>query len=113
MHEYGIACEIVSIAAAEAAKHGARKVTRIRLLVGVLRGVVADHLSFLFENAAKGSVAEGAELAIEEEPVSVSCGACGTFAALRFAISCPRCGGMVDGVSGGDALRIVSLDIDG
>lgn len=112
MHEYGIACEVARIACDEAAKNGGGRVTEVRLLVGVLRGVVPEQLAFLFGHAAEGSAAEGARLVIEEEPVSIACAACGAVESKRIAFACPRCGGPADRVSGGDALRILSLEIE-
>lgn len=112
MHEYGIACEIARIACDEAARNGGGRVTVVRLLVGVLRGVVPEQLAFLFGHASEGSAAEGARLVIEEEPVTIACAACGDVPAAEFTLVCPRCGGPADRVSGGDALRILSLEIE-
>jgi hydrogenase nickel incorporation protein HypA/HybF len=113
MHELGIAEEILRAVLSEAGRHGATKVTRVSLRVGVLRAVVADNLSFLFAHVARGTIAEGAALAIEEEPVSVRCPACGaTTAADAVVLECPACGAAGVGLSGGDDLRLVDFDID-
>ncbi|HEY5461547.1 MAG TPA: hydrogenase maturation nickel metallochaperone HypA, partial [Deferrimonas sp.] len=77
MHELGVANEILDVALAEADRHAAKKVTSIRLRVGVLRAIEPENLSFLFEHLARGTLAEGAFLEIEEEPVRVECEACG------------------------------------
>ncbi len=112
MHEVGIAAEIVAAAVSEARKHDARKVTAVTIRVGVLRGIVPDSLRMFFELAAAGTVAEGAALEIEEEPVLVDCGDCGETPASALTLSCPACGrdGVV--VKGGDSLRVVSIDIE-
>lgn len=112
MHEYGIACEIVRIAAAEAAKRGAARVTEVRVLVGVLRGVVPEHLVFMFGHAAKGTAADGARLVVEEDPVRIACGSCGPSEAGEFTLVCPACRKPPLSVAGGDALRIASVTID-
>ncbi len=112
MHELGIATEIVAAAVSEAKKHGAKAVTAVAVRVGVLRGIVPESLRMLFEFAAKGTPAEGAVLAIEEEPILVVCDACGETPASAFTLSCPACGRGGVAVTGGDSLRLVSIDID-
>ncbi len=112
MHELGIATEIVAAAVSEARKHGAGKITAVTVRVGVLRGIVPDSLRMFFGLSAKGTLAEGAALEIEEEPVLVACDECGETPAAGLTLSCPACGrdGVV--VKGGDSLRMVSIDIE-
>lgn len=112
MHELGIATEIVEAAVTEAEKHGAKAITAVTVRVGVLRGIVPDSLRMLFDFAVKGTLAEGAALAIEEEPVLVACRECGETPASALALSCPACGREGVVVRGGDSLRIVSIDIE-
>ncbi len=112
MHELGVANEILDIALSEAARHAAKKVTSIRLRVGVLRAIEPENLSFLFEHLSRGTPAEGARLDIVEEAVRVECGACGVSEARSFPFECPRCKGSGISVTGGDSLSILSLDVD-
>lgn len=112
MHELGIATEILDIALVEARKHGGRRVTAVNLRVGVLRGVVPEHLLFLFGHVAKGTIAENARLEIEDEPVRLECEACGASEAREFTLECPACGKPCARIEGGDALRILSLEVD-
>ena len=112
MHELGIASDLLEIAIAEAQKHGGRRITAVSLQVGVLRGVVPEHLLFLFGHVATGTIAEGARLEFEEEPVRIECDACGPSEAREFSLECPSCGRPCGGVKGGDSLRITSIDID-
>ena len=112
MHELGVAGGILDIALSEAARHAAKKVTSIRLRVGVLRAIEPENLSFLFGHLARGTPAEGALLEIVEEPVRVDCPACGVSEARAFTFECPRCNGSGVSVTGGDSLSILSLDID-
>ena len=112
MHELGVANEILDIALSEADRHAAKKVTSIRLRVGVLRAIEPENLSFLFEHLARGTPAEGALLEIVEEPVRIDCAACGVSEARAFKCECPRCHGPNVSVTGGDSLSILSLDVD-
>jgi len=112
VHELGVAGEILDVALAEAGRHAAKKVTSIRLRVGVLRAVEPDNLAFLFEHLARGTLAEGARLEVVEEPIRVDCPACGPSEARAFPLECPRCKEPGVSVTGGDTLSILSLDID-
>jgi hydrogenase nickel incorporation protein HypA/HybF len=112
LHELGIAADLLDIALSEAKKHGGGRITAVNLKVGVLRGIVPEHLRFLFGHVAKGTMAEDARLEIEEEPVRVECEACGPSEAGEFTLECPACGKPCGNVRGGDSLRITSIDID-
>ena len=112
MHELGVANEILDVALSEADRHAAKRVTSIRLRVGVLRAIEPENLSFLFGHLARGTPAEGALLEIVEEPVRVECEACGVSEARFFTFECPRCKGSGVSVTGGDSLSILSLDVD-
>jgi hydrogenase nickel incorporation protein HypA/HybF len=112
LHELGIATDILDIALAEARKHGARRIAAVNLRVGVLRGVVPEHLLFLFGHVAKGTIAGDARLEIEEEPIRIECEECGPSEAREFTLECPVCKKPCGRVNGGDSLRITSMDID-
>lgn len=112
MHELGVAGEILDIVLSEAGRHAARKVTSIRLSVGVLRAIEPENLSFLFEHLARGTLADGADLSIQEDPVRVECAACGVSEARSLVWECPRCGGTRIALKGGDSLEVLSLDVD-
>ncbi len=112
MHELGIATEIVAAAVSEAERHGAARVTAVTVRVGVLRGIVADSLRMYFDLAVKGTLAEGAALEIEDDPVLVACGECGETPASGLTLSCPACGREGVTVKGGDSLRLTSIDIE-
>jgi len=112
VHELGVANEILDIALSEADRHAAKKVTSIRLRVGVLRSIEPENLSFLFEHIARGTAAEGAFLEIVEEAVRVECGGCGVSEARSFTFECPRCKASGVSVTGGDSLSILSLDVE-
>ncbi len=112
MHELGIATEILDIVVAEVDRHQAKKVTEIRLRVGVLRAIEPDHLNFIFEHIAHDTPAEGAKLSIEEIPARVECDFCGVSEVRTSVWQCPNCKGSSISVTGGEVLEIVSLDIE-
>lgn len=111
MHETAIVEGLMGIIEAHAARHGVTRVRRIDVKVGRLRAVEPRQLVACFEMFAEGTVAEGAELAIEEVPVRARCKACGMeFEVPRFRFECPGCGGLDVEVIQGQELYIESFD---
>lgn len=94
MHEMSIAQNLLEIIQ-ENVPHsdghtGGVKVVRLR--IGEMAGVVPESLRFCFEAASQGTIAEGAELAIEEVPIMCRCRTCGSdFEVERFIFLCPKC----------------------
>ncbi len=109
MHEMGVAMQIIEIATASIPEDmkGAR-VERINLKVGKLSAIVPDSLGFCFEIAAKETQLEGAELVIEEIPVTARCKDCDNEWTIDSPVfSCSRCqSGSIELLSGRE------LDID-
>jgi hydrogenase nickel incorporation protein HypA/HybF len=110
MHEMTIACELIDQICDHAERAGAAQVSVINLRMGMLAGI-ASSLRFCFPSAAKGTLCEGAELNIEEVPLTVHCSRCAstkTPAAL-YTFRCPDCGEPTPDVLTGRELKLVSL----
>ncbi len=112
MHEYGICEEILEAVLFSAGEHGANEVTSVDLEVGVLRGIVKEHLLFFFRHLSKGTCAEGAALNVKEKTLTVTCHDCGILHSREMIFSCPKCGSWEISVGGGDEIRISSLEIE-
>ena len=74
MHELSIADAVVRIACAHA---DGRRIETVEIKIGHLRQVVPDSLAFAFTLVAEGTLAEGAELVMEEVPAAGICRVCG------------------------------------
>lgn len=113
MHEMSIALSIVEAADSAARRENALRVSVVSLLIGRLAGIERSSLEFCFPLAAKGSLAEGAELQIEERDGHGACLECKErFPIDRLYAECPRCRSLrVDVVSGREFL-ITSITID-
>jgi hydrogenase nickel incorporation protein HypA/HybF len=110
MHELAIAESIVRIACAHADE---RRITRVELKVGHLRQVVPSALTFAFSLVAEGTVAEGAELAIEQIPAEGRCRECGTTTVLPgFPLQCERCDGLDLELIAGEELLVDALELE-
>jgi len=109
MHELALADAIVAVVCEHA---DGRRVQRVDLKVGHLRQVVPSALTFAFELVAEGTVAEGAELAIEPVPARVCCRGCGGENDVDvFPLACASCGGFDVEVVAGEELQVEALEV--
>jgi hydrogenase nickel incorporation protein HypA/HybF len=112
MHELSIMDSALTQALERARDAGARQVQIIRLRIGALSGVVPDALQFAFETLTPGTIAEGAQLAIEDVPARFWCSACAReFQADDFLAECPRCRRPSGELRAGRELELASLEI--
>ena len=129
MHELSITRSLLDQALAEAEKHGAKRISRIRLLLGESGGVVPDCVQFYFDEMKKGTTADEAELEFKRVPLRIRCPKCGTefgpspsfrASGASRGIS-PASGDLFDGMctcnAGGDIISgqelvIESIDVD-
>lgn len=68
MHEFKLVSDVLKSVLEHAQKNQAKKVKVVRLQVGEYCHASADNLEFLFRQAARGTIAEGAEIEVEVVP---------------------------------------------
>jgi len=114
MHEASIVEGLMRILERQAARHGVAVIRRVDVKVGRLRAVEPRQLVSCFEMFAEGTLAEGAELVVEEIPVRARCRDCGrAFEVPRYRFECPSCGlGNIE-VTQGQELYIESFEATG
>jgi len=113
MHEMDIAQSILDITLANAAKHQAKQVTKIQLLVGKLTGIEPEALEFCFGVLAAESIAAQAILEIVLVPLVVLCRDCGRkFTVERYRFLCENCGSANLEMLSGRELRVEHLEVD-
>jgi len=111
MHEMSVAQGLLSILEDRAKAHSLARVTRIRLKIGRMRGLDSRQIRLAFEALAEGSLAEGAELDIEEIPAKARCRACGAvWRAADYRFDCPDCAAADAEILEGRELYIESFD---
>ena len=112
MHELSVAISLVEQLEQVARRERASRITSVHLALGALSGVEREPLEFCFPMAAAGTLAEGARLEIEEVPVTVRCGPCGTETAVAEPrLACPRCGAPGVEIVGGRELTVRSMEV--
>ena len=90
--------------------HGARRVTRIHVRLGVLSALTRA-LYVSFHAASRGTSCEGALLDIEEVPLTVNCRYCDGVKTPSgpYNFRCPDCGRATPEVVTGREMQLVSI----
>ncbi len=110
MHEMSIAESVLGIVEESARRGGLSRVREVRLEIGRLAAVETEALRFCFDVVVRGSVAEGAALAIDDLPGTAWCFGCSrTVPVEARGDLCPRCGGSQLQVNGGTEMRVKDL----
>ena len=110
MHEMSIAESVIGIVADTASRGGLARVSAVRLEIGALAAVETRSLRFCFDAVARGTVAEGAALVIDELPGIAWCWGCNQTVPLGARVDdCPRCGGSRLQVTGGTDMRVKDI----
>lgn len=113
MHGLALCQALMSQVETIAREHRAARVTAITLGMGPLSGVEAHLLENAYPIASTGTVAEGAELLIQETPIRVRCQGCGAESdALVNRLVCGCCGDWHTELISGDELLLVSVELD-
>ena len=85
----------------------------IRLRIGTLSGVVPEALQFAFEALVPGTLADGAQLDIENIPARFWCAACRReFLSDDFFGECPGCRRPSGELRAGRELELASMEIE-
>jgi len=112
MHELAVCQGLLHQVEDIARRERAVSVDLIRLRVGPLSGVVPELLSQAFEIARAGTIAERAELVIEELPVKIRCTLCGAESeAPPNRLLCTACGDFRTRLLSGDELLLASVEL--
>jgi len=103
----------LSMALESARQAGASQVHVIRLRIGALSGVVPEALQFAFEALTPGTLAERAQLAIENVPARFWCATCEQeFQSDDMFAECPGCHRPSGELRAGREMEVASLEIE-
>ena len=113
MHEAAIMQGVLDLATAEARKHGAQRINKIKLRLGEFRGVVREALEFCFMAMKQDTLAAYAELEVETIKLRVLCPTCGEIESSPNDINllCPTCDEPLR-ILAGREMQIEYLDLD-
>ena len=92
---------------------GAKRILEIRMKIGALSGVFPEAVRDCLALVARGTIAEGVELAVEEIPLKISCRDCGREnEGPRNAKECPDCGSRNFKLTSGIEYFVDSLKVE-
>ena len=111
MHEASLVRSLLGQVEQLARRHGANRVTGVKVTVGEFSGVEPDLLVTAFERQTEGTPLHGARLLLERVGLEARCVTCEhEFMVERFDFTCPRCGLPGAGkVTRGEELMLESL----
>jgi hydrogenase nickel incorporation protein HypA/HybF len=113
MHELSITESILKIALRHAEQAGAKRITRLNLVIGELSGVVGESVQFYWDMIAQDTIAAGSELHFEHVPASLRCLSCEhVFPMDGKSHNCPQCGESRVVAAGGDDFRLESIEVE-
>lgn len=96
MHELPVTERILDIVIKHAERNHVRRVVSIKLIVGELSDLENEWIQHYFDYLSKDTLAAGARLDIERQPVVVECNRCGRSQAVKKEalgdVVCPACG---------------------
>jgi hydrogenase nickel incorporation protein HypA/HybF len=122
MHDVTAAQRIASTVLQAAREQGAERVERVEIALGAMTMIDREQLEFWLEQVFRGTVAEGAEVQIEQLSLRVRCGECGYEGAVEvpedpiyhlmpYVPECPECSSDELEVLGGDACVVQSIRV--
>ena len=110
LHEVKAVQSIVSRVLDEATKQGAARIVRVSIKSGEWSTMDPDCVRTYFDQAAKGTMAEGAEVVIESVPVRFKCSDCGTTYSPAK-VKCPNCSGTKGELTSGREFFVESIEV--
>jgi len=112
MHELSICRQTLKQVIEIAQDNNAYSVQSITLKIGPLSGVEASLLKQAFPFAAQQTLAENAQLIIEELPVRVKCAQCGAESEAKVNdLRCTLCASEQTQLLSGDEMLLVSIEL--
>ena len=111
MHEVSICQHLLALLEQEAKRHGVNKIIRLRVEIGRLSCLEPEALRFAFDTMAPGTIAEAAELQIDQPPIRATCKDCGVTVQLETRFGpCTSCGSARLEVHRGDEMRLLEME---
>lgn len=112
MHEFAVCQDMLTQIKSIAAEQQAAAVDMVTVRIGPLSGIEAHLLKQAFPLAAAGTVAEKAELIVEELPIKVKCQLCGAETEAKAnRLICGQCGDYHTQLISGDEMLLASVEL--
>lgn len=112
MHEASLVRSLLRQVTELLVENGGDSVVAIRVEMGPLSGVERPLVEIAFAEQVESTPCRGAELQVEEVPLSAVCRDCGEeFDVERFRFACPACESARVQVTSGEDFRLLDIEI--
>jgi hydrogenase nickel incorporation protein HypA/HybF len=113
VHEASIALAILEEVCERSAADGIEKVAAVHVQVGVLSSVVPQALTFAWDVATDGTLADGSQLRIERIPLTIRCASCSQERVIEESVLpiCPVCGTSSSEIVRGRELNVSAMEV--
>lgn len=113
MHEVSLVDSIVTQVSELAQQESFKKVSRLRLEVGAMSGVIPESIEFCFPELSQGSPLENALLVINRTPLRVRCIQCSAETEPEIHdIECKKCNSREVKIIAGKDFKIIDLEVE-
>lgn len=113
MHEMSLMASMFDIINQNLTAYPGVKVVKVKLVVGTMTNVVPDAMLLAFEAMGRDTPVAGAELVIEEVPLTARCGECGWQGGIEpYSFQCPACSSLTVEILTGRELYLESLEVE-
>ncbi len=113
MHESTLTQDLFEHVLIHARQAHARRVTRVKVTIGVLSDATPESIEFYFHSLSPGTLAEGCALEFDSAPGTARCNACVKDVEItELYAACPDCGAFPLKVTGGNGVYLSSLQVE-
>lgn len=113
MHELALTEKLLKLVLTEAESHQAQKITKIKVSIGELSGIIEDCVEFYFQLSAQNTIAAGAELEFTKCKATLFCPTCEQqFEKNPQDFNCPTCRGLSRLTDLGRECFVESIEVD-
>lgn len=113
MHELALTEKIIKLVLTEAEAHHAQKITKIKISIGELSGMIEDCVEYYFQLSTRDTIAAGAKLEFAKCKARLFCPHCERqFEKSPQDFNCPSCGGLGRLTNVGRECFVESIEVE-
>lgn len=114
MHEMSYVVRLVNSALDTAKEKKASRVNRLVVSVGEMTGVLPEYMHRYYDPAVRGTLLEGSQLEIREQPVEVLCKSCGAayHPQRENGYACPECKSSEGEIIAGRSVTLEQVELE-
>lgn len=113
MHELALTEKLLRLVLTEAEKYQAQRITKIKVSIGELSGIIEDCVAYYFQLSARDTIAAGAKLEFTKCKATLFCPVCERhFEKSPQDFNCPNCGGLGRLTESGRECFVESIEVE-